>query len=323
MSPRSTVVVLALVAGLGGLSSALADEPGPEMLVQELAARAVSGSVPPVPEPPPPAAAPGVTALATVAPRPGGPPASDPTPTLRSDAIEYPYGESQPTVTCTPLSACDVELQAGEQVHGIALGDTERWLASPLFSGAPEALVPHVVVKPRDYDLATNLVIATTRRTYHLSLISPPRSQAASIYVRRVTFRYPDELVAVWNRAEDLRRTESEREAQRVAAPLESPSLTDLEFGYRIEVPRSGKPEWTPVRVFDDGRRTYLEMPRALAATDAPALFALEEGGSTAIINYRVAETGRWWIADGVYSQLRLVLGVGRHQRFVTISRVR
>ena len=75
---------------------------------------------------------------------------------------------------CTPLRACDIELQAGEVVTGVALGDTERWVTSPLDSGAADDPTSHVIVKPKDYDLATNIVIGTDRRTYHLSLLSPP-----------------------------------------------------------------------------------------------------------------------------------------------------
>ena len=317
------LVAALVVALVSAPPLALADEPGPnpQPILQDLYRAAME----PVAEPasPPAVDPPEVAKTPTSSvsgPRPTPPPV-DPSPTLRSDSIEFPFGEAQPVVTCTPLRACDIELQAGEQIHGIALGDTERWLASPLFSGAPEALVPHVVVKPRDHDLATNLVIATTRRTYHVSLVSPPKAQAASTYIRRVTFRYPDELVATWTRLEDLRAASAEREAQRLATPLEAPSLTDLNFGYKVELPRGTRPEWTPVRVFDDGRRTYFEMPRALKATDAPALFALEASGGTAVVNYRVAPNGTWWIADGVYDSMRLLLGVGRSQRAVTISR--
>ena len=44
----------------------------------------------------------------------------------RSDSVVYPFGESQPVLQCTPLRACDVELEAGEVVHGVALGDLSR-----------------------------------------------------------------------------------------------------------------------------------------------------------------------------------------------------
>ena len=56
----------------------------------------------------------------------------------RSGSVIYPFDESQPVVRCSPLRACDIELQAGEIVTGVALGDTERWLTSPLESGDPD-----------------------------------------------------------------------------------------------------------------------------------------------------------------------------------------
>jgi len=89
----------------------------------------------------------------------------------------YPYGRSQPVVTCLPSRVCDLRLEPGESIDGLALGDPESWQLTELYEGdAP--LTPHVLLKPSRFDLATNLVIATDRRVYHVELRAPAERDA-------------------------------------------------------------------------------------------------------------------------------------------------
>ncbi len=62
----------------------------------------------------------------------------------------YPYNqEPEPTVDCAPLRTTDIQLQPGETITDVALGDTERWMATPAASGDPRNAVPHLAVKPQ------------------------------------------------------------------------------------------------------------------------------------------------------------------------------
>ena len=142
----------------------------------------------------------------------------------RPGQVIFPYDHSQPEVRCSPLRACDIELESGEIVRDVALGDSERWVAQPLKSGDVEHSVPHVVVKPKAYGLSTNLVIGTTRRTYHLRLISPREStRGESADHRHVSFYYPDQLVTSWASGEEV---EERRQAETRAAS--GPQLSGL-----------------------------------------------------------------------------------------------
>ena len=244
----------------------------------------------------------------------------------RSGSVIYPFDESQPVVRCSPLRACDIELQAGEIVTGVALGDTERWLTSPLESGDPDRAVPHVLVKPKAYDIATNLVIATTRRTYHVGLISPPRSQLEAgqlAYHRHVTFYYPDEMVQQWATREEIRKRQEAAEQQAAAKRTVEPVATtqvaaiqDLNFEYRVRHRR--RVRWAPANVFDDGRHVYIQMPESIRARDLPALLVETADGQLAVTNYRVQ--GRWYIVDGLFEEAQLVLGVGKRRQKVRIQ---
>src|SRR5437870_12720153 len=93
-------------------------------------------------------------------------------PIIRKDEfIQYPYGLTEAVVTCQPLRVCDIELEAGEEILNVSLGDSSRWLASPAFSGDGEGLTPHVLVNPAELAIATIAVITTTSRTYYHGLV--------------------------------------------------------------------------------------------------------------------------------------------------------
>lgn len=218
--------------------------------------------------------------------------------------ITYPYGQHQPTIYCQPLRACDIELQPGEQVLNVAIGDPIRWTADPAFSGPADNLIPHVIIKPTTDKLATNAIITTDRRTYHLSLISRNNGD----YARSVRFYYPQDAVAKWSDA--ARR--SQQEQRNNVANL---SVDALNFNYALD----GNTPWRPVRAFDDGSHVYIQMPEQMRSTEAPALFVLRNG-ENALVNYRVR--GDYYVVDKLFDRAAMVVGVGGDQERVVISRV-
>src|SRR6516225_5191752 len=49
--------------------------------------------------------------------------------------VLYPYDEGpQPVLDCAPLRTTDIQLEAGETIPDVAMGDTERWMATPASS---------------------------------------------------------------------------------------------------------------------------------------------------------------------------------------------
>src|SRR6185437_114589 len=62
----------------------------------------------------------------------------------------YPYNQGpQPVVDCAPLRTTDIELQPGETITDVAIGDSERWMATLASSGDPRNPVPHLAMKPQ------------------------------------------------------------------------------------------------------------------------------------------------------------------------------
>jgi len=234
-------------------------------------------------------------------------------PIIRKDEfVQYPYGLTEAVVTCQPLRVCDIELEAGEEILNVSLGDSNRWLASPAFSGDGEGLTPHVLVKPTELGIATNAVITTTRRTYYLGLVS--RTDAA--HVRRVKFYYPQDLVQQANgifRANAMQRKQDQRTT---IARLPRFAPEALNFNYQIE---GDDVPWKPVRAFDDGTHVYIQMPQAMRVTEAPALLVQTRTGDAALVNYRLRQP--YYVVDKLFETALLITGVGKHQERVTIRR--
>ena len=108
-------------------------------------------------------------------------------------AVVFLFGATEPSIVCAVLHVCDVQLQPGEQVNSINVGDSARWLIEPAVSGAGAGESQHLIIKPMDVGLSTSLVVTTDRRTYHIRLISH-RTE----FMPRVAFQYPDDVAAKW-----------------------------------------------------------------------------------------------------------------------------
>jgi len=227
-------------------------------------------------------------------------------------SINFLYGVNQPSIVCAVLQVCDVALQSGEQVNSINLGDTARWTVEPAITGSGPNEVQHLIIKPMDVGLETSLVVTTNRRVYHLRLRSH-RSE----YMPYVSFTYPEEALAKWDA---IQRQQTQERNERTI-PQTGEYLGDLSFNYSL----SGSTRWKPLRVYNDGQKTIIEMPRSMEQTEAPTLLVVRRKGrlfrkdDTVMVNYRVQ--GNRYIVDTVFDRAILIAGVGRRQNRVTITR--
>ena len=227
-------------------------------------------------------------------------------------SINYIYGTQQPSILCAVLQVSDVALQAGEKVNAIELGDTARWTVEPAISGAGPDEIQHLIIKPMDVGLETSLIVTTNLRTYHFRLRSH-RTQ----YMPQVSFTYPEEARKKWKAI----KAAVTRERTEKTIPQTGEYLGNLSFDYDI----TGDAPWKPVRVYNDGHKTIIQMPTTMEQTEAPTLLLLKkEGGAftddtTAMVNYRVQ--GNRYIVDAVFKKAILIAGVGSDQERLTITR--
>jgi type IV secretion system protein VirB9 len=218
----------------------------------------------------------------------------------------YPFSDGALyQVYAAPGEVTDIALEAGEQLVGtgpVAAGDTVRWVIGDTESGSGTAKRIHILLKPIQPDLTTNLVINTDRRTYHLELRSVNKTYMAS-----VSFAYPqDQLIAL--RAQNSAAVE--------AAPLASSvDINALAFRYRLE---GDNPPWRPLRAFDDGKQVFIEFPSGIAQGEMPPLWVVGAQGEGQLVNYRVR--GAYMIVDRLFAAAELRLG-GDPQQIVRIVR--
>ena len=207
----------------------------------------------------------------------------------------FPYTEGALyQIYAKPGQVTDIALQEGEELVGsgpVASGDTVRWMIGDTVSGLGPSARVHILIKPVRPDIATNLVINTDRRTYHLELRANP-----VVYMASVSWIYPqDQLIA-------LRQTRAAAErAAPVAAGME---LSALNFRYAIE---GDRPDWRPLRAFDDGARVFIEFPENIAQSELPPLFVIGSKGEAELVNYRVS--GRYMIVDRLFISAELRIG--------------
>lgn len=236
-------------------------------------------------------------------------------PVIRPDGmVRFIYGAQPVTVVCAVLHVCDIELQPGEQVNNLNIGDS-RIRVEPAVSGTGSAEVMHLVVKPLDVGVNTSLVVATNRRTYHIRL----RSHRTD-YMAHVGFSYPGDVMAKWAAI----RTSGAQLKQERTLPDTQEDMLDLHFNYEVK----GSAAWKPLRVYNDGVKTVIQMPARMNQTEAPALLVVrKEGGwltgddETVTVNYRVH--GDRYIVDNVFQKAILIAGAGGNQERITITKER
>ena len=206
-------------------------------------------------------------------------------------------------VYCAPEQITDVVLQPGEDLVSVSAGDTVRWVLGDTVSGIGTQAQAHILIKPTQSGLKTNLIITTSLRAYHLEMHAFEET-----YMAAVSWRYPDQQLTT-----RIMRSDSVRAPQQPS--LGTLPIERLKFRYDLD---GDFPHWRPERVFDDGRKVYIQFPDRLDQGEAPALFVIGRDGKPQLVNYRMS--GTYFIVDRLFARAELRLGAKR-QDVVTILR--
>ena len=213
--------------------------------------------------------------------------------------LRFPFGDpTPPTINCAPFFVCDITLEPGETIQNVAVGDSVRWILSPATSGNAGD-TPHILIKPTDVNLSTNLIVTTNRRAYDMNLHS-----VKSNPMMHVGFFYPQNLAVAFP----------------TPAPSPSPSPTEapvspatLDFRYVA----TGEHKILPAHAFNDGKHTYLQFNAQLP--QMPVVLEVGPNGDQ-LINYRIKDATTY-IIDGVPDRVALVVGNGKGSERATIWR--
>jgi len=166
----------------------------------------------------------------------------------------------------------NITLQQGEQIIGeIANADPMRFDIGINYSIENGITVFHVFVKPKQSGCINTLTICTNKRTYNLLVRS-----YSNVFMPVVRWNYYDDQMQ-YNTltSPDLANIEIENN-------YVDPKF--LSFDYALTYFR--KPDWCPIRVYDDGAKTYIVMPEEVLQKEIPACFE----NKNEIVNYRVSD---------------------------------
>ena len=118
-----------------------------------------------------------------------------------------------------------------------------------------------------------------------------------------------------WNYPQDeLEELNSQLAKKREEQPI-GLAPADLHFDYKVS---GGDYTWKPVRIFDDGKKTWLQLPKGVASAEAPVLFILDHSDEPLLTNYRVQ--GDFYVVDRLFERAQLRIGA---EKSVEIESVR
>jgi P-type conjugative transfer protein TrbG len=202
-------------------------------------------------------------------------------------------------VYCAPFRATDIILAPGERLVDVTAGDTVRWYLYNTTSGEGDSERVHIIIKPLKPKLTNNIIILTNLYSYYIEAHSTKKT-----YQMAVSWNYPRSFFKKMKKRQKKEQEERETLIK----------TTHLSFNYEIIDRRGiftrwfGKDIiWRPLRVFDDGLKTFIQFPRGLKSSEAPALFVLSSHGNTQLVNYRVL--GDYYIVDRLFDEAQLIVG--------------
>lgn len=242
-----------------------------------------------------------------------------PSPVLSKDGIVlFPYGQYEPKITCQPLQLCDIQLQAGETVKGLMIGDSVRWNEGDgslpvVYSGSDGKPIPHVVLKPTYAGLNTTLLVTTDKRTYYIKLFS-----ADNANLSRVGFYYPGEQI----QQQEDNRIEAKAKDDAVLSDGAMPNIDPRNMHFNYKVSGDTDATFNPVQVFDDGTHVYIQMSDSVRTNELPAFYVLGSDGKTLeLVNFNYKKP--FYIVNKLFDKGVLMLGLDGNQQKITISKNR
>lgn len=159
-----------------------------------------------------------------------------------------------------------IEFSPLETVENIAMGDSDAWDIAPTGN--------HIFLKPKAKKAATNMTIITNKRVYNFDLDA--KKAFGSQYLNsnnmyyQINFIYPDEIA---------QGQKNQEEATKLRHSLSNNhDVVPLNWNYWSK----GTAEIKPVKVFDDGRFTYMSFAQQ---SDMPAIYMLGDDDKESLIN--------------------------------------
>lgn len=191
-------------------------------------------------------------------------------------ALSYVWAEDREFTIYAPVGdTVPVSLIKGERIMDVTMTDHYGWNNNVVSYGSGRSETPVVVITALPGEAkATTAIITTTKRMYLMKLV--PRGKGH----KTVRFHAPQKASHVVAAASPVMRS------------------------YTLKGPMAS---WRPVRVTDDGRQTWVELPSGVGATGMPVVVGMNADGAERPLNAR--REGNHIIADGVFEKVRIRMG--------------
>jgi type IV secretion system protein VirB9 len=197
--------------------------------------------------------------------------------------VVFSYDENNTfTVLSMPGNITDIQLNDGEKVTAMAMGDSVQWITARTDN--------HIFIKPTRPNIFTSATLVTDQRTYQLTLRASPEGGK---WYQRVSWKYPELIILKQTEleaqakaqkiaADAIKAEEKKRQADVISTSIskvQGNPVESLNFDYTVQ----GGADFKPTQVLDDGKVTYLRMNKKLQ--EWPATFIVDENNVTEVIN--------------------------------------
>lgn len=204
------------------------------------------------------------------------------------------------TVNTRPGFFTDIILEKGERLNQPASGDTSNWLIDVVVSEQDQQ---HLLIKPIAFDVKTNIIVPTNKRTYFLFLTSSRHE-----FMTAVKWQYPktkcQQAVTVNNDPDDEIDWD-EFEANRYCR-------------YQ-RLYKGDEPFFMPKAVCDSLGKTYIGFQDNIAELPALYIYSYQKNPSLQVVNYRYSNQLNMYILDQVVDEI--VLRNGEQEIFIINNR--
>ena len=194
----------------------------------------------------------------------------------RVNTIVYNENEVYRIMTAVGFQS-SIEFGHKEEIQAISTGEKYTWKIIPT--------VDRIFIKPIKRGQITNMTVITNKRVYHFELASAKSRATKVVYVTR--FFYPDIDLIDDQNPEAAKGVSPIRRLPSGVVQLDTvrvPPLPTLNNRVNLNYTLAGPESISPVKVFDNGRATYLQFDRSF--NTKPRL-AIVKSGSEIPVNYR------------------------------------
>jgi type IV secretion system protein VirB9 len=196
----------------------------------------------------------------------------------------------------------NIEFAIGEEIDTLSIGNSSSWKITPIDR--------RLFIKPLEGSAKTNMTVITNKRTYQFELESKDPDQNLDeelVYV--VRFFYPsDSFDNPLPKIDDKKfAPEPIKKMPEIAAKSPSTladagsSSNNFNFNYTI----TGPDNIAPLKVFDDGERTFFKFPNNNATI--PSLFVVDDKKVETRVSF--ARQGEYIVVKKIFKKMALKLG--------------